>query len=336
MAGGSILDADMRTLGLRLRSGFAWWRSELGAMLPASLRSGTGRLRSFALYNGPGQIEAVGQGADRPVLVDPSLCLVREIDLPAIAAADFAQLVAMEADRIFPLAPDILAIGHARAAHGRARVAALPLDTAREMLAELRDAGMVPAVVGLARASEPGAMSGVMPGVMDIDFTPSLAAAGLVAPVRDGAARWWLLAGFLFAGNLGLLVWRDVESVARLDELVTQQAPAVKGARAITARIARTQTVAEQVAVRRRGHDALGTLVVLTRAMPAAAWVQRYTWDGAAIRITGYRRPQADVAAALRSSKRFGDVRSANTEAVTEVQTGLPFDIAARVEGGAS
>jgi len=328
MAGGSILDADMRTLGLRLRSGFAWWRSELGAMLPASLRSGTRRLRSFALYNGPGQIEAVGQGADRPVLVDPAQCLVREIDLPAIAAADLAQLVAMEADRIFPLAPDMLVIGHTRAAHGRVRVAALPLDTARAMLAELHDAGMVPAVVGLTREGEPGAI--------DVDFTPSLAAAGLVAPVRDAAVRWWLLAGFLFAGNLGLLVWRDVESVVRLDELVAQQAPAVKGARAITARIARTQAVAEQLAAQRRGHDALGTLVVVTRAMPAAAWVQRYTWDGATIRLTGYRRPQADVAAALRSSGRFSDVRSANTEAVTEIQTGLPFDIAARVEGGAS
>lgn len=328
MAGGSILDADMRTLGLRLHSGFAWWRSELAAMLPALLRSGTRQLRSFAHYKGSGRIEAAGQGGDRPVLVDPALCLVREIDLPAIAAADLAQLVAMEADRIFPLAPDRLAIGHVRLAQGRARVAALPLDTARAMLAELGDAGMVPAMVGLARAGEAGAM--------DVDFTPALAAAGLVAPVRDAAARWWLLAGFLLAGNLSLLVWRDIESVDRLEELVAQQAPAVKGARAITARIARTRTVAEQLAVRRRGHDALGTLTMVTRAMPAAAWVQRYTWDGATIRITGYRRPQADVATALRSSGRFGDVRSANTEAVTEIQTGLPFDIAARVEGGSS
>lgn len=326
MAGSSILDADMRTLGLRLVAGFAWWRSELAQMLPASLRSSTRRLRSFALYKGPARIEAVGQGIDRPVLVDPALCLVREIDLPAIAAADLAQLVAMEADRIFPIAPDRLAIGHVRLAHGRARVAALPLDTARAMLAELGDAGMAPAMVGLARAGEPVAM--------DVDFTAGLAAAGLIAPVRDAAARWWLLAGFLFAANLGLLVWRDVESVNRLDELVAQQAPAVKGVRAITTRISRTQTVAEQLALRRRGHDALGTLTVLTRAMPDAAWVQRYSWDGATIRITGYRRPQADVAAALRSSGRFGDVRSANTEAVTEIQTGLPFDIAARVEGG--
>lgn len=326
MPGRSILDADMRTLGLWLRSGFSWWRSELAGLLPASLKRGARRLRSFAMYHGAGRIETVGQGADRPVLIDPALCLVREIDLPSIAATDLAQLITMEADRIFPLAPDVLAIAHARVDSGRARVAALPLERARTMLAELAVAGIVPAKVGLARGDEPGAM--------DIDFTPALAVVGLVAPMRDAAVRWWLLAGSLFVCNFGLLVWRDVESVNRLNDLVSLQGPAVKSARAISKRISRTQNVAEQLVTRRRSHDVLGVLSAVTRAMPQSAWVQRYTWDGATIRMTGYRRPPADVAASLRNSGRFSDIRSANTEAVAEVQTGLPFDIGARVEGG--
>jgi len=327
MAGNSILDADIRTVGLWLRSGLIWWRSELAAMLPASLQTGPRRLQSFAIYHGPGRIEAVGQGIDRPLLINPALCLVREIDLPAIAATEFAQLIAMEADRIFPLDPAMLAIGHARAGNGRARVAALPLDRAKAMLAELADAGIVPSSVSIAHNDVPGAM--------DIDLTQGLAAAGLVAQQRDAAMRWWLLAGFLFICNIGLLIWRDVESVNRIEDLVAQQSAAVKSARTISSRISWTQNVAMQLSARRQTRNALGVLTDVTHAMPEAAWVQRYTWDGTTIRITGYRRSQADVASALRNSGQFSDVRSANTEAVAEIQAGLPFDITARVEGAA-
>lgn len=321
-AGNALLDADMATLGRWARSGWAWWTAELRALVPAALRRPARALDDFVAYRGGARIEAVGRGGDT-VLVDPGLCLVRGVDLPPLAEADLQRLVQLDADRIFPMPAARLVVAAQAGAGGSVQAVAMPRDEAEAMLAALAQAGVTPARYAV------GAADGPAP----IDLTRSLVEAGLVPPRRRVAAGWWALAAFLFALNLALLVWRDAQEVERLEALVAEQAPAVNAARSIANRIAGSQRQAAQLAERRRRQDAIGVLGAVTRALPAQAWVQRYAWDGRAIRLTGYKRDEADVIKALRGAG-FGDVRAASSVAIAEVPAGKPFDIGASVAAG--
>jgi hypothetical protein len=323
MGARSILDADMATVGGWLRAGYDWWVEELRALMPSALRGKTRALTAYTAYGHDGSLEIHGQGVALPVLIDPGLCLLRRVSLPSMSAADRAQLLQIEAERIFPFPVAQLAFGQrlAEPASGEIEIAALPLEAARAMVAKLQAAGIAPAAVYLAERGQPG-----VPG---IELTGALTAAGLLPPRQDAAMRWWLIVVFLFACNVALLVWRDVQSVSRLEELVSQQESAVRLARSITGRISGTQRKAVQLVGRRQRQDARAALAAVTRVLPAKAWVQRYSWEAGNLRISGYRRKDADVAAALRNSGHFADVRSSDTEAIAEVPTGLPYDITA-------
>ncbi|HEX8058351.1 MAG TPA: PilN domain-containing protein [Novosphingobium sp.] len=323
MAARSILDADMATVSRWIRSGFAWWIDELRDMVPASWRNEKRVLQAYVTYGQDGALTVQGSALALPVLVDPALCLLRCVSLPPMSAADRERLVQIEADRLLPLPSTELVLGQRTAEAGETELAALPLAAARAMMERLQASGITPSAVYLA---VPG-----QAGIAGIELTGALSAAGLLPPRQDAAARWWLVVAFLFACNLSLLVWRDVQSVSRLEELVSQQESAVRLARSISNRITGTQRQAVQLVTRRERQDARAALGAVTRALPAQAWVQRYTWEAGNLRISGYRRKDADVAAALRGSGRFADVRSADTEAIAEVPTGLPFDITAAV-----
>ncbi len=322
----SILDADMTTVGGWLRSGLFWWLDELRGLVPLALRGRT-RLAAYAFYDATGAVTRIGQAASLPVLIDPQACLARSVDLPRMGNADLVRLVAIEADRLFPLpaADLLLAIDPPKGESSDTRIYALPLATARTMLASLAEAGVEPLAIYVASPDEAG-----VPGPA---FGDAFATAGLIAPRGDRALRWWALAALLFVCNIGLLVWRDAQSVSQLEELVTAQAPAVRAARAISGRITGTQRQAAELASRRSKSDPRAALAAVTRALPAQAWVQRYSWSEAELRLSGYRRQDADVAAALRKSGRFGNVKAANAETIAEIPTGLPFDITATFGG---
>jgi hypothetical protein len=318
----SILDTDMKTLAGWLKAGFAWWSAELATMLPASLRGTPRRLGDHISFGGPGTWRIVGRGAPGLVVIAPGMCLLREVDLPPLGDADLAQLVALEAERLFPLPQEKMAIGLARdpAAREKVAIAVLPLDRVAAMLEELRAAGQNPRRVVMADGTAGG-----------IDFSPALAKAGLLPPPRNLRARWWALVAALMALNFGLLVWRDMQEVAQLEALVAEQAPAVRATRQIVARIGAQQRSAIELAALRRRHDPLAVLAAVSAAMPQAAWVQRYVWQDDGLHITGNRRQGADVAGALRQSGHFTDVRSAGAEAAAQEPTGLPFDVTAKV-----
>lgn len=330
----AILDADLTTVAGWLRSGAMWWVDELRGLLPARLTRRSAAFAAWVVYDGPGKLRRHGEGSILPVLVAPELCLVRELDLPPLGEADLNRLVRLDADRIMPIPPErlILAVRADPAAPAppglrRVSVAALPRETAAALLAELAENGLQAASIGLADTDEPG--------VAAVDFTPALAEAGLIARPRVAAANWWALVVFLFALNVGLLVWRDAAQVQQLEELVESQTPAVNAARSIAKRIAATDRQAQELAGLRRRQDGLAVLAAATEALPAGAWVQRYAWDGSAIRLSGYKRAGVDVIGALRKSPRFADVRAANAEAVAEIPTGQPFDLTAVVKGAA-
>jgi len=329
MATNSLLDTDMATVASWFRSGFAWWMDELRAMLPAALRRRDHELHAYVLYRGTDDWDKVGRGDTLPLLIDPALCLLRQMTLPPMGEVDLRCLVQLDADRILPMPASQLVIAAKAGPEDRTvvTVAGFPRERAREMLAEMRAKGIAPARIGVADARASGRMA--------LDLTPGLAEAGLIEPVGKTAVGWWAIVAFLFALNIGLLVWRDVQEVARLEALVAEQAPAVNAARAIASRIANTQRQAQQLASRRSRQDAVAILAAVTEALPERAWVQRYAWDGSAIRLSGYKREGVDIIGALRKSPHFAEIRAGNAEAIAEVPTGQPFDLTATVKGGA-
>lgn len=323
-AGNSILDADMATIGNWLRTGLAWWGEELRALLPAGLRRAAKPLDAYIAYRGAGRWERVGGAAAATVLVDPGLCLVRTLKLPPLGDADLRRLVALDADRIFPIPAAQLVIGVCPSGADRSQVsvAAMPRADAEAMVAALAGAGLKPERYAIADPAE------TAPAM--IDLTRGLVEAGLVAPAPRTALGWWMVVAFLFALNIALLVWRDVQDVQRLEALVADQGPAVGAARAISNRISQTQRQAQQLAARRGSQDAVAVLGAVTAALPERAWVQRYAWDGRTIRLTGYKRENADVVGALRNAG-FEGVRAAASETIAEVPAGRPFDVTASV-----
>ncbi len=347
MAARSVLDADMATVFGWLRSGFGWWVEELRAMVPKSLQPKNIRLSTFVTAGADGNLaycaggesvplsEASIKPGDVAVVVDPALVLIRSLALPALPAPDIRKLVYFDADRLFPLPASamLLAIDSRRGGgpdgiNGHVRIACLPIEQARRIMAGLADKGLALDKLILSR---PEAVRDA-----DIDFTPALVDAGLIKRRISAAFAWWMLAAFLFAMNIGLLVVRDVQLTQQLALLVESQQPAVQAARSIARRISNNQALASQVANRRVQQDGVAALATITAAMPAQAWVQRYAWDGQTIRLTGYKREGVDVLGALRKSPLLANVRSTNADAIAELPTGQPFDLTAEVRlGGA-
>lgn len=331
MATNSILDADMATVTGWLRSGFAWWTEELRSIMPFAFAPREKAMNNYVHYREDGSLTVHGSGNVEGVLVDPALCLVRRITLPALGDADLARVVALDADRIMPIPADLLII--AARADPKDRTAVTVAGLRRDAVATMLDAVKAN---GLAMPHRIGLFDPAVPGRVAMDFSQACAEAGLIAPIRSVALGWWAIVAFLFALNIGLLIWRDAESVRSMEALVAAQAPAVNAARTITKRISNTQHTAQALATRRSRQNALAVMAAVTQALPERAWVQRYAWDGRVIRLSGYKREGTDVIGALRKSPYFKDVRAANADALAEVPTGQPFDLTATVRQGAS
>lgn len=326
MSGRGILDADMATVGGWLRDGWRWWIDELAAMVPDRWRRGAAgpRLGFDGAQLDPAALAALGRGRAAAIVLDRDVCLVREIERPAMSARDAARMVMLEADRLMPLGTGAMVVaGRIVSREGaaiRIAVAGLPRMKADRLAAALADAGIAPTAVLLPFEPSPGGA---------IDFLPALRAVGLFAR-QDGARRfWWTAVAFLFAINLALLVWRDVQRTDALQALVDGQRPAVAASRAIAGRLAGAERIAAAVRQRRATRDPLVLLDRIAAALPPGAWVQRLAWDGSALRLAGYRPRDANIVAALRRQPGFRRVRSAAGDVTASLPSGQPFEIAA-------
>lgn len=339
MNANSILNADMATVSGWLREGWRWWTQELADMVPASLQS-MGRYNGpLALYRDDGRIEMLRSSAgshERPKPADLAIaeqqCLIRDIELPTMSLRDVKSTVALEAGRLFPLSDGSLLIDAEISSRSddrnnmQVRIAAIRRDHAESAIAVCHEAGIAPQRIGIQYAFAQDRLH--------FDFAPIVRAAGLLPARSSAPVMWWGLVGFLFALNIGLLVWRDQQSVDNLHAAVEAQAPAVSVYRTIAARTARIEQVARTTASRRAAQDVVGDLATVTTALPDSAWVQRYDWNGMSVRLAGYLRPPADINVALRKNSRFINVRMSSADVQTGIPIGQPYDITADIRRG--
>lgn len=343
MKTGTILDSDMATLTRLLKDGTRWWVDELSAMLPAwaqpkrkaisgliAIYSVDGNLR---LEGDSAPLSAAGEGkSPRPatILIPESLCLIRNVTLPAMRRADMRKLVLLDLDRLMPFAldtayADALPTGLVTA-DGKADVAiaALPKAQVKTIYAAAIEAGLTPSAIGI--ADENG-------GKLRFDFLSGLRDDGFAAQTQSGASFWWWLLAALFALNVGALIFRDVERVSQLSALVESQQPTANAARRLAQRIAGEETLRAELLNRREKDNALAALAFITRTVPSGVWIQRYSWNGETLRLSGYKQGNIDVVAALRKSGGFASVRASTSDVAAESTNGQPFDVTAEWRG---
>ncbi len=333
MAVADFLNADMATVGAHLRAGAAWWVDELAAMIPRALRSGDARARTVALLSGPepiflrdGRRLASPPAGGKVVIALPRVAaLVREVVLPRLPRADTRRLLALDLDRLTPLDPASAvfdfqtATGDAPTGRQSVRLAVVTRTTANAALARAADLGLSP----LALAIDEGA------GAVCFDFLPALADAGARRPPWTDPRNWWLAAALLLLANIGFAVWRDAADIARLTQTVDTQSDAVQLAQRARARVRAEDARRAALVTRRAVHDPLVPLAVATTALPRPAWVQRLTWDGHALRLTGFTTEAIDPIAALRRSGAFASVRPSTSDLAPALARYQPFDLTA-------
>ncbi len=338
MSGPSLLNADMATVAGWLRQGARWWIDTLADMLPATLRGAGSSKAPLARFDNGAVAMIRGESGtpDRPRPADLGLpadrCLIRERTLPAMSLRDLDGFVGIEKDRLFPFADGSLLV--ASRVTGRSpdqgsmtvELAAIPRDLAEAAVVAAQAAGIAPRRIGIAPA--------YADGIMHFDVAPALRSEGLLPPPSNARTIWWSIVAAMILLNIGIVVWRDRQSVEQLRDIVAQQQPAVTVYRAIAGRSARLERVAATTVERRRRQDVLGDLAAASAALPDGAWVQRYEWDGRTLRLSGYLRPPVDVVAALGRDRRFANVRAGNGDVQAELPIGEPFDIVADLHGG--
>lgn len=342
---GTILDMDMTGLGAAVRSGWDWWTDELSRLVPEGWQARPQTVSGpFADYYEIGAengqiwldgavLDPVADGVRRRLMhvrLPASAVMARRAMLPRLAARDLAPMVALELDRLLPFPPGT-AIAAARSLPDEAEpghskvptlVAGMPLARAVAAVDAARLAGIEP--LGLIWQSDDDS-------TVTLDLLPALVASGRITPRRDGRAFWWGLVAALFVANLGLMIWRDVAATnAFADEVAAQQATST-AARAIATRIGTEAALRKALIAERAEHDPLALLALTTAALPQGAWVQRYVWTPATLRLTGYKAPGSDIQAALRRSGRFASLQTSVSDPTAEGGGGQPFDVSAAI-----
>ena len=330
-----LLNSDLTTLRHEARRGFDWWIDELAALVPSSLqRFGQRNRQMLTLDGGVWHDAATGDALGRApsdgaiIVINENQLLVREVTVPPMSASEVNRMLALNAGRYFPMPTESILLSatprRTRTDEGlmTVDVAALPITRATAIAAAISATGLIPAAVRVLRDEH------VDPR---FDFLPQMQRSGLLGSHRPGRANWWALVAALALLNIAMLSWRDTADIERLQALVDGQRPAVTVAQRITARMRAMNAHAQRAALQRQQREPLSTLAAITQAVPDGAWVQRYAWDGATLRLTGYRSRDTDVASALRKLPGFANVKSAQTDSIAETATGQPFDLVAEV-----
>ena len=331
-------EMDLDSLLALGRQGLAWWFDELASLLPASWRR---RLSSRPAawiqpddahqlrLNVDGRISAAPPGASmrgRLGLLAPlGAVLTREIPVPRMPAADVSRMIALDIERLSPLAPELVYFDHEILDRGddggpqRVLLGIIPRTEADALVARAWSSGYRPV-----RFSAPAADVADTPRFNFLPAVMQTPGARSEDPVRRYG---WIAAIVLILVNVAALVGRDMIAVARLRQTVEAQRPGVDAVQRLRSRVLAEDVRRLELIARGRRRDPLRLLSILTSALPAGASVQRLDWDGATLRIVGYERADSDVALAIRGSGAFVDDKLL-TGAITATSF-RPFDLTA-------
>jgi hypothetical protein len=325
-----LLNSDLSTLGREARHLFDWWVDELAKLVPASVKRLSvvrGRPIRFTALGLDAIDDATTSHRNYVVTIAHENVLQREIATPPMTSAELRRMLALNSERYLPLPGDSVILATAvRDGRGQdgmmlSEIAAFPIARAQALADAMRAGHIVPRAVRLADQN----------GRIDprFNFLPAMRASGLVQSSGSHVRSWWIVVGALVALVVATAIWRDVVEVDRLQTLVDAQRPAVGVAQRITAQMQALDAIARRAAQRRGDSDPLLLLGLTTAAVPDGAWVQRLAWNGVTMRLTGYRSRDTDVAAALRKMPGIVTVKSAQTDTMTEIAAGQPFDLVA-------
>jgi general secretion pathway protein L len=343
-------EMDFGALAALARRGFDWWTQELAAMLPPAWRG--------ALASGPRTWAEPGAdgvwrfwkdgrpmagpppagGARIGVLLPAGCVLTREIRTPRMPAADVRRMLALDIDRLSPLAPELIHFDMAiidrdsETPDGgqRVLVGIVQRTVAGDLWARARAQDLTPAALAARTRAEDADGEAAD---RRFNFLPAvLAASGQPAAARAPLYWWGAVAGLLLV-NLAVLVGRDMLSVQRLADLVEAQRPAVTTVQALRARVEAENRRRLDLVARAQRNEPLRVLNALTQALPANTWIQRLEWNGQTLHVTGDRGASIDIAAAIRGSGLFTNPRAAANTAPGGPQGGTtesrPYDVTA-------
>lgn len=343
---GELLNAEMdfASLGVLARRGLVWWLDELAAMLPAAWRgrfSSRPRLWIEATAAGGWTLFRDGRAAlspGRPVtprdrrvglLAPAGTVLIRDIAVPRMPTRDVRRMVALDIDRLSPLAPHLIHFDLATSdreqgeSKSRARLAILSRAEAARLLARARSDGYQPIALSV-RSEEAG-------GEPCFDFLPQILSAEGVAPAAAAALPWRIAVAVLILANVAILVGRDVIEVDRLRAATQAQRPTVEAVTRLRRRVEAEDRTRLTLIARGRHNDPLRMLKSVTQALPTGAWAQRLEWNGETLRLVGFARREIDMAAAIRGSGVFANPRILTSPPTTGPTPFTPFDITADV-----
>lgn len=321
MTGRGILDADMATLGQWARAGWRWWRDEMAALVPTRWRAQPPRVA----WDGAADLADLPARAALELPADAAL--TRRIETPLMSRQELDGMIALEARRLMPLAGEGAVLA--------ARIAARQADRARMTvdLASLAPAQVEDLATALATAPvRPAAVLAPLPDKSGaIDLLPALTRAGVLPAAGRATAIAWIAVAFLFALNLGVLVWRDSASVDALQAMVDDQRGGTAIAARVIARMRAQDAVVADLAAARRTREPLALMGRLAGALPRGTWLRRFSLSGDTLRLTGMHPHGADIAGALRHAGfavvRYGDSGEAPTP------LGEPFDATIAIAG---
>jgi general secretion pathway protein L len=338
-----ILNADVSALGEWFGQAWRWWIGELSRIAPTNRSGRRSGGRPIAVIEREGEsvriwrrgafVERLERNANKPLVVDlvlpPEAVLRRQIRLPALGIADLRRLVAQELDRLTPFRAEqvyfdieLTEVSEPGAAR-IVRLGVIPRDAAEAALDRARRFGLIPRRMAVAQDDE---------GLV-FDFLGPIRDAGRGGRPRRSLLYWWTAVAALIAVNVAVLVWKDVQDVAALRAIVDLQQPTVSLAQALRTRNATESQARAALLARRAANEPLRVLDAVTRAFPPPQWVQRFEWNGHAVRIAGFRDPGFDVLAAIRRSKILGEPRQLGATAPALPGLKPPFDVVADPSG---
>jgi len=333
---------DFNAIVALARRGFDWWLDEVSALLPpawrARLASGPkvwaeqgseGVWRFFK--DGRPLAEAPGRDTPIGLVLSSRSVLVRETPAPPMPAADVRRMMALDIDRLSPLAPplihyDVEIIDRGADGGRRVLLGIVPRAVAKDVWTQARARGLEPVVMA-ARIDE-------ATDERRFDFLPCvLEAAGLVDRGRARRYAWGAVAALLVI-NLAVLVGRDIVSVQRLKDLVDGQRPVVNAVEALRRRVEGEYARRRAFVTRAQASEPLRMLNSLTQALPEDTWVERLEWNGQTLHLIGTRGSATDIAAAIRGSGAFTNPRALTAQGPSGSATLRPYDITADARPG--